>query len=343
MKDVFPEYCHYLHRWYVLGDGFEQIFAKNYMDARKISDKMNEWKTFIMPSIYTMSDREYFNEFMQEKPHIQYYPPVFSHYHGEWIIKNTMGSPDTFKLYANAAAFYNTLDSNYKSPYGIPNNTLERYNQMRHLEFSSPTYSAYHKSWVLSDNTDNVLEFNSYTEAQDYYVQLQIPTLIDDVETSIQRKPNGMNYSAAIVILNKDARVIECIYDPMNPDNTTMFKTLDSKIDVDDYVVVEAKSTRHKMVVVQVVKTDISVDVNDPTNLMWVVTRIDKEAHEAILEGEAAGIEQMKNFERKKKAEEYKIALGADLTDEPTQLLISNVGSTSNQEEGEKATDTPTV
>lgn len=108
-----------------------------------------------------------------------------------------------------------------------------------------------------------------------------------------------MNFSTGVFLINRDLRAVLAIYEPdaaHTKGKRTMFKTLDQTIEVGDFVIVPT-DTRHGMTVVKVVETDVSVDFDDPTQITWVISKIDMAAHIETLAKEAEAIESLKRAE----------------------------------------------
>lgn len=120
-----------------------------------------------------------------------------------------------------------------------------------------------------------------------------------------------MNYSTAIFLINKHVRGVLATYEDENNAKRTLFKTLDAKLKVGDYVVVPT-DTRHKMTVCKVVETDVDVDFDSHLPVQWVITRIEHEPYEALLAQENKAIQVVKSAELRKKRDDLRAAMFAD-------------------------------
>ena len=85
----------------------------------------------------------------------------------------------------------------------------------------------------------------------------------------------------------------------------TLYKTLDPSLKVGDFVIVPTDS-RHKMTVARVEAVDADVDFESPTEVKWIVARINKEENDNILAEEKKWIETLKQSEKRRKREEIK-------------------------------------
>lgn len=120
-----------------------------------------------------------------------------------------------------------------------------------------------------------------------------------------------MNYSTAIFLINKNARAIVATYEAEDNAKRTVFKTLDHDIKTGDFVIVPT-DTRHKMTVCKVVDTDVDVDFDSATPMLWVISRIFRAPHEEILAQEQVAIQAIKSAEVRKKRDEMRDALFKD-------------------------------
>lgn len=127
-----------------------------------------------------------------------------------------------------------------------------------------------------------------------------------------------MNYSTAIFLVNPDVRAIKVSYErDVNGKGVTpfiTFKSLDPEIGVGDFVVIPT-STRHMMTVARVEQIEDDVDFDSTTQLDWIISRVDTEAHGAVVKAEGAAIEQIKSAEKRAKREELAAKLMADNPD----------------------------
>lgn len=156
-----------------------------------------------------------------------------------------------------------------------------------------------------------------------------------------------MNYSTAVMLVNQNIRAINCSYEPDLVDangkvtkryDRYTYKTLDQTLRPGDYVVVPTDS-RHKMTVIRVEEVDVDVDFDSSLEIKWVISRVDTDAHSAILTEETKWIEALKKSEKRHKREEIKKKMLDFYTEEnATALPIANMtGSTSATAEIEYA------
>lgn len=138
-----------------------------------------------------------------------------------------------------------------------------------------------------------------------------------------------MNYSTAVFVINRSARMVVCEYDPDNMrDKRVNYKTLDSSISKGDLVVV-ATETRHKFTIVKVVDVDIPVDFDQPGEVRWVVGKVDTSHYAKLLEDEGEAIKTLQRLEQKRRAEEMRNLLigGAGDPNEIKGLTLYKNGS----------------
>ena len=85
----------------------------------------------------------------------------------------------------------------------------------------------------------------------------------------------SVHASRKIFVANENVRGILAIYDaePADKPNSvkrTFFKTFDTMIEKDDFLVVPSK-TRHCMTTVKVVEVDVECDLANQTPVDWVI------------------------------------------------------------------------
>lgn len=140
------------------------------------------------------------------------------------------------------------------------------------------------------------------------------------------------NYSTAIMLFNPNVRAIEVAYNPLEEEpNQTLytFKSLNKDIQVGDLVVVPT-GTRHGYTVVKVVEVDVEVDIESTIQLLWIVSRLDLAANDAVLGEEKKWIADLKQAEARKKREEIKASMQETYDDAEGGLdasLIATMGS----------------
>lgn len=117
-----------------------------------------------------------------------------------------------------------------------------------------------------------------------------------------------MNESTAIFLVNKAVRALLCTYEKDTEKTTaprTMFKTLDPSIKKDDILNVPS-STRHGVTTVRVVTTDVDVNLDDPTHVDWIMSKVDRHAYEVCLSREGDMLKLVREAEEHHKREELK-------------------------------------
>lgn len=133
-----------------------------------------------------------------------------------------------------------------------------------------------------------------------------------------------MNYSTSVMLINPLIRAVQGKYEEHG--KPTIFKTLDHKLKVDDFAVVES-GTRWGMTTVQITAVDVDVDFDSSTQVGWVVGKVDADAHENIKNMEAQAIELIKRGELRKRREEIKKnTLDAFSAGEIDKLDIAKLG-----------------
>lgn len=133
-----------------------------------------------------------------------------------------------------------------------------------------------------------------------------------------------MNQSTAIFLVDDHVRAIKASYD--DTDNGKViktFKTLDTNIKVDDFVVVPTH-TRHKMTVCKVVEVDVDVDFDSNEEVKWVVASVDKTQHDQIVKQEEVAIKKIRSAEVNKKKMDLLNAMKLDPTTIPALTFNSN-------------------
>lgn len=133
-----------------------------------------------------------------------------------------------------------------------------------------------------------------------------------------------MHHSMDILLLNPNARAIIAIYEPepeeskKNPNNRTMFKTLDSTIKVGDMVIVPT-TTRHNMTTMKVVEVDSEPDYDSNKKIDWVIGKLDLQKYNQLVATEEEGIRKIKTKEQERKREKLRQDLG--IADEDMKKL----------------------
>lgn len=134
-----------------------------------------------------------------------------------------------------------------------------------------------------------------------------------------------MNYSTAVFLINDKARIIKASYE-LNSDGTPQsliaFKTFDSTLVKGDFVVVPT-DTRHKLTVVRVEEVDIDTDdyLDFYGEMKWVVSKVDMQSYSKCLDMEQEAIRTIKSAEKRKKKEELRKTILADLEEKELVAL----------------------
>lgn len=129
-----------------------------------------------------------------------------------------------------------------------------------------------------------------------------------------------MQNSTIIFLINNDARAIKGTYEQNGA--TSVFKTLDQTIKVDDLVVVET-DTRHKMTVIRVKEVDVDINFDTQTDVKWIVQKVDTPSFDSLLAQEADAINAVQAAERRRKRDELRATLFADHQDAVKKLALS--------------------
>lgn len=132
-----------------------------------------------------------------------------------------------------------------------------------------------------------------------------------------------MNYSKAIFLISDEVRAVNVTYEKDETDRPaarTMFKTLNPKIKVDDYVVVPT-DTRHHMTVCKVAEVDVEVDLEDSKNMEWIVGVVNRANFQKIKSQEGDAIARIKSAEKRRKREELRKALLDDVGEAEVKAL----------------------
>ena len=124
-----------------------------------------------------------------------------------------------------------------------------------------------------------------------------------------------MNYTTAVFLINDKVRAIRAVYEATEGASSSIFKTLDQSLKKDDLIVVPT-NTRHKMTICKVIDVDLDIDFDSPQPIEWVVAVVDKAAYAVLLEQEAQAVQVIKSAEVRKKREDLKAAMLADIKNE---------------------------
>ena len=131
-----------------------------------------------------------------------------------------------------------------------------------------------------------------------------------------------MNKSTIVFVINDDVRAVKANYE--DGVSATIFKTFDPDIQVDDYVVVET-DTRWKMTVCKVTEVDVDIDLDSHAHMHWIVQKVDKPAHEAVLKQEVAAIDAVNSAEKARKRRELRESLFKDEQEKMSSLQLTSL------------------
>ena len=101
-----------------------------------------------------------------------------------------------------------------------------------------------------------------------------------------------------------------------------VFKTMDATLRVGDIIAVQA-STRHGITVCRVTEVDVEIDLDTPTEIKWVISRINTEAFMAVLSMEAEAIKAVQRSEKQARREKIKKQIIGDNADIISTLAIA--------------------
>jgi len=127
-----------------------------------------------------------------------------------------------------------------------------------------------------------------------------------------------MNYTTVVMIANPNIRCIKGLYE--DGGRATLFKTVDSTIKVDDYVVVES-STRWGLTTVKVIEVDVEPDFDGTEKVRWALDKIDYTRYKEILKMEEDAVTLIRKGENRKKREEIAKNTLAILSDDEVKAM----------------------
>jgi len=124
-----------------------------------------------------------------------------------------------------------------------------------------------------------------------------------------------MNYSRAIFLISDEVRAVDVTYETDSngtPAPRTTFKTFDTKIKVDSYVVVPT-NTRHHMTICKVVAVDVEPDLEATTDMEWIVGVVNPANFNKIKSQEGEAIAKIKSAEKRRLRNELREKLLDDV------------------------------
>ncbi len=135
-----------------------------------------------------------------------------------------------------------------------------------------------------------------------------------------------MHPSRNIFLLRNDVRVIGASYEPDKSnirdiaDVTNTFKSLDTEIVVGDFIVVPT-DTRHGMTVMRVEEVDMEPLIESDSKIEWAIGIVDKNGFEEMERIEREIQSKIASAKRRKKQEELKAELLADMEEADLKVL----------------------
>lgn len=150
-----------------------------------------------------------------------------------------------------------------------------------------------------------------------------------------EERTNGMNYSLAVFLINRNVRAIKGVFEDRDvgaKQTEYTYKTLDPSIKVDDWVLVPV-STRRGFSAVKVVEIDVDVDFNTSYDYQWVVGVAPMDVYEKTLAQEAEAVKIIKSGELRKKRDEIAASV---LYDQEEKLKALQITDMNGKKEGDK-------
>lgn len=142
-----------------------------------------------------------------------------------------------------------------------------------------------------------------------------------------------MNFDRVIFVINENVRAIKVEYEPDvvangGKTNTSLFKTLDRDVRVDDFVIVPT-STRANMTVAQVVEVDVAIEIKTGGPIPWLIGVVDAteiDGHEKLKSMEADAITDLKAVEKQNERRQLRADLEAYQKNAIDGLAIAQIG-----------------
>lgn len=129
-----------------------------------------------------------------------------------------------------------------------------------------------------------------------------------------------MDPSKIVFLINEEVRAVKCQYEPEG--TSSVFKTFDESINVDDLVTVET-NTRHGFTVMKVTEVDIDIDLDSSTPVKWLVSRVDLDAYSDLRRNEDAAISAVKSAEKRRRKAELRDAIFKDHEEKLKTLALA--------------------
>lgn len=139
-----------------------------------------------------------------------------------------------------------------------------------------------------------------------------------------------MNKTTAIFLVRKDVRCVSVSYDKtvdhrgkVVPIDTKSFKTVDPNIQPKDLVLIPTDS-RWGFTVGRVEAVDLHVDFDSNEQMRWIVSKIDTETFNTMVEAEAKMMDTVAEADRKHREQELASKLFANV--DPNALAAFQIG-----------------
>ena len=133
-----------------------------------------------------------------------------------------------------------------------------------------------------------------------------------------------MNMSDLVLSENENFKFVTIVFAPYTGNKAYHYKTLDSSIQVDDFVVVNVNG-EFKVVKVLEVNDPLEVDMQEGIKYKWVVQRVDTTEHEKCVELDNALQEKLNKAARRKRQQELREDSLKFLSDEERSEAIKLV------------------
>ena len=134
-----------------------------------------------------------------------------------------------------------------------------------------------------------------------------------------------MDNSKIVFLINDSVTAVRAKYEDGNDTKTYTFKSFDSSVEVDDLAIVQS-NTRHGYTVVKITEVNVDVDFDSPTELKWLVQKIDLAGFKQMLAQEAEAVSAVQQAELRRKKEELRRTMFKDHEERIASLAIAHHG-----------------
>ena len=135
-----------------------------------------------------------------------------------------------------------------------------------------------------------------------------------------------MDNSKIVFLINDSVTAVRAQYEPdaagASP-KTYVFKSFDTGLKVDDYAIVQT-NTRFGLTIVKIVEVNVDVDFDSPTELKWLLQRVDLTAFKLMLAQEADAVSAVQQAELRRKKAELRATMFKDHEASILSLAIAN-------------------